>query len=159
MSTLEPLRYEDGRPMLFAGLRRTHSFANMATAIPRQWEDFLTLGSLPGRLGRASYGAICGGDVKAQTMEYMCAVEVASFDPLPRDLGRMRVPAVRYAVFAHAGNVATIQDTWRRIFADWLPRSGLQSAETPDFEVYGEGFDGTTGEGGVEIWLGVKPVS
>jgi AraC family transcriptional regulator len=88
----------------------------------------------------------------------MVAVEVKSFDAIPKDLGRMRVPAVRYAVFRHEGNVATIQDTWKQIF-DWLPRSGMQSAQTPDFEVYDEHFDGATGEGGVEIWLGVKPKS
>jgi predicted transcriptional regulator YdeE len=159
MGTLEPLRYEDGKPMLFAGIRRTYTFADMATGIPHQWQDFLALDSLPGRVGHTSYGAICGGDVKARTMEYMCAAEVASFDPLPQHLGRMRVPAVRYAVFLHAGNVATIRDTWRQIFGEWLPSSGLQSAETPDFEVYRQGFDGATGEGGVEIWLGVKPAS
>jgi predicted transcriptional regulator YdeE len=32
----------------------------------------------------------------------------------------------------------------------------MQSANTPDFEVYDERFDGATGDGGVEIWLGVK---
>ena len=157
MSKLEPLRYENGRPMLFGGLRRQHTFAETAQSIPRQWQDFLALGRLPGQLGATAYGAICGGDVAAHTMEYMCAVEVESFDALPKELGRMRVPAVRYAVFAHAGNVATIQDTWRRILGIWLPSSGMQSAETPDFEVYKERFDGATGEGGVEIWLGVKP--
>ena len=157
MSSIEPRRYEDGRPMLFAGLRRKHTFASMGKGIPRQWEDFTKLGELPGQLGKTAYGAICGGDPKAQTMEYMCAVEVKSFDALPKEMGRMRVPAVRYAVFQHEGNVATIQSTWRQILSVWLPSSGMESAHTPDFEVYGEGFDGTTGEGGVEIWLGVKP--
>ncbi len=156
MSTLEPLRYEQGRPMLFAGIRRKHSFASMGKDLPRQWHDFLELGELPGQVGKTAYGAICGGDPKTQTMEYMCAVEVESFDALPKDLGRMRVPAVRYAVFLHEGNVATIQETWKQIFS-WLPSSGMQSAHTPDFEVYDERFDGATGEGGVEIWLGVKP--
>jgi AraC family transcriptional regulator len=157
MSSIEPQRYEDGRPMLFAGLRRKHTFASMSKGIPHQWEDFTKLGELPGQLGRTAYGAICGGDPKTQTMEYMCAVEVKSFDALPKDMGRMRVPAVRYAVFQHEGNVATIQSTWRQILSVWLPSSGMESAHTPDFEVYGEGFDGATGEGGVEIWLGVKP--
>lgn len=142
--------------MLFAGIRRKHTFASMGRDVPRQWEDFLKLGKLPGQLGTTAYGAICGGDEKAQTMEYMCAVEVQSFDALPKELGRMRVPAVRYAVFLHAGNVATIRSTWQQIFA-WLPASGMQSAQTPDFEVYDERFDGATGEGGVEIWVGVKP--
>ena len=156
MSTLKVLRYEQGRPMLFAGIRRKHTFATMGQDIPRQWDDFLKLGKLPGQVGTTGYGAICGGDPKTQTMEYMCAYEVQSFDALPKELGRMRVPAVRYAVFLHEGNVATIQSTWQKIFA-WLPSSGMQSANTPDFEVYDERFDGATGDGGVEIWLGVTP--
>jgi AraC family transcriptional regulator len=157
MSEVEPVRYVQGRPMLFAGLRRKHTFAAMAKDIPRQWDDFLKLGKLPGQVGTTAYGAICGGDQEKQTMEYMCAVEVASFDPLPKDVGRMRVPPVRYAVFLHTGNVATIQSTWKQIFSVWLPSSGVQSAQTPDFEVYDERFDAATGDGGVEIWLGVEP--
>jgi AraC family transcriptional regulator len=159
VSNLQPVRYENGRPMLFAGIRRKHSFASMGKDIPRQWDDFVKLGELPGQVGKTAYGAICGGDPKTQTMEYMVAVEVKSFDAIPKDLGRMRVPAVRYAVFRHDGNVATIQETWKQVFEGWLPKSGMQSAQTPDFEVYGEQFDGTTGEGGVEIWLGVKPAN
>jgi AraC family transcriptional regulator len=157
MGKLEPVRYEEGRAMLFAGLRRKHTFAGMGKDIPRQWEDFLKLGELPGQVGKVAYGAICGSDPKTQTMEYMCAVEVKSFDEVPKDLGRMRVPPARYAVFLHEGNVKTIQETWKQILSVWLPRSGMQSNESPDFEVYDERFDGATGEGGVEIWLGVKP--
>jgi AraC family transcriptional regulator len=157
MSSLQPERYEHGRPMLFAGIRRKHAFASMSTDIPRQWDDFAKLGALPRQVGLTAYGAICGGDPQTQTMEYMCAVEVETFDELPKGLGRMRVPAVRYAVFVHAANVAAIQRTWQDILSQWLPGSGLRSANTPDFEVYNERFNGKTGEGGVEIWLGVQP--
>jgi AraC family transcriptional regulator len=158
MSKLEPQRYEQGRPMLLAGVRRKHTFASVGNDIPKQWDDFMKLGKLPGQVGTTAYGAIAGGDPKTQTMEYMCAVEVKSFDDVPKDLGRMRVPPVRYAVFLHAGNVKTIQQTWQQIFA-WLPSSGMESAHTPDLEVYDERFDGATGDGGVEIWLGVKRAS
>ena len=145
--------------MLLGGIRRKHTFAGMGKDIPRQWDEFVKLGKLPQQMGTTGYGAICGGDAKTQTMEYMCAVEVKSCDGVPKELGRMRVPAARYAVFLHEGNVATIQDTWKEILERWLPRSGMQSNQTPDFEVYGERFDGASGEGGVEIWLGVKPAS
>jgi predicted transcriptional regulator YdeE len=155
MSALQPVRFEQGRPMLFAGVRRKHTFAAMSESIPRQWDDFTKLGVLPGQVGTTAYGAICGGDPATQTMEYLCAYEVQSFDALPKELGRMRVPAVRYAVFLHPGNVSTIRDTWQQIFA-WLPGSGMQSANTPDFEVYDARFDAATGDGGVEIWLGVQ---
>jgi predicted transcriptional regulator YdeE len=144
--------------MLLAGIRLKHTFASMGEGIPRQWDELVKLGTLPQQIGATAYGAICGGDPKTQTMEYMCAVEVESFDAVPKELGRMRVPAARYAVFLHEGNVASIQETWKQIF-EWLRTSGMQSNETPDFEVYGERFDGATGEGGVEIWLGVKPAN
>ena len=155
MSNLRVQRFEDGRPMLLAGIRRRHSFASMGVDIPRQWHEFEKLGELPGQVGAIAYGVICGGDPKTQTMEYMCAVEVASFDGLPPELGRMRVPECHYAVFWHAGDVAGVQATWREIFA-WLPGSGFESAQKPDFERYDERFDPKTGRGGVEIWLGVK---
>jgi AraC family transcriptional regulator len=157
MSRLQPVRYEQGRPMLLAGIRRKHTFAGMSQDIPRQWDDFNKLSVLPGQVGATAYGAICGGDPQTQTMEYLCGVEVQSFDALPNELGRMRVPAVRYAVFLHEGNVATIQGTWSEILSSWLPSSGMRSANTPDFERYDERFNGETGEGGVEIWLGVQP--
>ena len=131
--------------------------SGMSEEIPRQWDDFQKLGELPGQVGKTAYGAICGGDPQAQTMEYMCAVEVRGFDAVPKGLGRMRVPPVRYAVFRHEGNVATMQSTWQEILSKWLPSSGMRSANTPDFEVYDERFDGATGDGGVEIWLGVQP--
>ena len=143
--------------MLLAGIRRKHTFASMGVDIPRQWNELEKLGKLPGQVGTTAYGAICGGDAQKQTMEYMVGVEVKSFDAVPKQLGRLRVPAARYAVFLHEGNVATIQETWQQILSSWLPKSGMQSNETPDFEVYDERFDGATGEGGVEIWLGVKP--
>ncbi len=156
MNALQPIRYEQGRPMLFAGLRRKHAFAAAGKDILRQWDDFEKLGALPGQVGSTAYGVICGGDPATQTMEYMCAYEVQSFDALPKELGRMRVPPVRYAVFVHEGNVATIQSTWQYLVDTWLPASGMESAHTPDFEVYGERFDASTGDGGVEIWLGVQ---
>lgn len=141
--------------MLFAGIRRHHAFASVGDGIARQWRDFEKLGTLPGQVGTTAYGAICGADMKAQTMEYMCAYEVGSFEEIPKELGRMRVPAARYAVFRHDDNVATVRATWDRVFKEWLPRSGLRSNETPDFEVYGDRFDPKTGDGGVEIWVGV----
>lgn len=141
--------------MLLAGLRRVHAFADAPREIPRQWAEFRELGEIPGRVGSSAYGVMCGTDTARQTMEYMCAVEVASFDALPASLGRMRVPAATYAVFTHRGNVASIADTWGWIWREWLPRSGVTPADTPDFELYDERYDARTGDGDVEIWFPV----
>lgn len=154
---IEPSRYADGRAMLLAGLRRQHSFADASTTIPAQWADFRRLGEIPGRRGASAYGVICGAAPERGTMEYMCGVEVDSFEALPAGLGRLRVPPdQRYAVFLHQGGAATVQSTWEAIFNDWLPRSGHQSAHTPDFEVYDERFDPETGTGTIEIWFPIQ---
>lgn len=151
-----PSRFADGRPMLMAGIRRVHTFTEAARDIPGQWEEFRRIGaSIPGaRLG-TTYGIMCGADMERGTFEYMCAVEVDSFDTLPRELGRLRVPAARYAVFTHNGPIAGIQRTWGAIM-EWLPRSGFESAHTPDFELYDSRYDVATESGEVEIWVGVR---
>jgi AraC family transcriptional regulator len=155
--SLEPSRYHDGRPMLFAGLRRHHTFAEAVEGIPAQWREFRRMGPFAHRQGSTAYGVICSGDEAAQTMEYMCAVEVSEFDP-DATLGRMRVPPQHYAVFEHPGPVSTVRSTWDSIYHDWLPRSGRTAANGPDFEVYDERFDPRTGEGGIEIWFPVEPI-
>jgi AraC family transcriptional regulator len=149
--TFEPTRFADGRPMLLAGIRRHHRYADAPRDIPKQWEAFVALGTLPGQQGATTYGAMCGNDPAAQTFEYMCAAEVADFAAVPPSLGRMRVPAQRYAVFTHRGPVPELRATWDAIWNDWLPRSGHEPADTPDFERY----DPATDE--IEIWFPVRP--
>lgn len=139
--------------MLLAGLRRRHAFATMRESIPRQWTDFQPLvGGIEGRVGIGFYGAMCGAD--GDGIEYLCGVQVVSFDGLDASIGRMRVPAQHYAVFTHQGPAATLHATWQRIM-DWLPGSGYVSAQQPDFERYGAGYDSLAPDGRVEIWVGV----
>lgn len=140
--------------MLLAGLRRWHSFQLAGKDIPGQWEEFNALRPLPGEIGKASYGAVCAS--RENQFEYMCAVEVTSFDGLPDNIGRMRVPEQRYAVFVHSGHISSIRDTWDAIWTQWLPNSGCQPANTPDFELYDDRYDIQSGNGIVEIWFPVR---
>jgi predicted transcriptional regulator YdeE len=155
MSSIAPTRYEDGPPMLLGGLRRHHATADPSATIASQWAEFAALGALPGQCDPVAYGVVCGSDAAAGTFEYMCAAEVASLDALPPALGRMRVPAQRYAVFTHRGHASSLRATWDAIWRDWLPRSGHHPANTPDFERYDARFDPRTGAGEVEIWFPV----
>jgi AraC family transcriptional regulator len=156
MTPIEPDRIVEGPAMLLAGLRRVHTFSGAAHTIPAQWDDFRRLGTLPGQRGTAAYGAMCGAEPEERRFEYMCGVEVASFEALPPELGRMRVPAQLYAVFTHRGPILTLHATWEAIWGDWLPRSGYQMANTPEFEVYDERFDPQAGTGVVEVWASIR---
>ena len=151
---MEP-RFEDGRPMLMLGIRRTHRYDDAGEGLARQWRDFEALGLLGP--GVVSYGVMCGSNPQARTMEYMCALEVPTFDGAPADLGRMRVPAQRYAVFSYEGHVSGINAAWMRIWNEWIPQSGHRIAHTPEFERYDERFDPKTESGVVEIWCSIVP--
>jgi len=153
MSIIEPIRFEQGRPMQLGGLRRRHAFADSKLTIPQQWHEFESMLPLPGQRGTTTYGVVCGTDDSA--MEYMSAVEVESLAVLPAHLGRMQVRAQRYAVFLHSGDVSGIHAAWRRILEQWLPQSGYRSTQRPDFEVYDSRFDPRTGKGEVEIWIAI----
>jgi AraC family transcriptional regulator len=85
--------------------------------------------------------------------DYTCGIEVAG--AAPAGLTLLRIPAQRYAAFFHPGHISAIRMSFRAIFDEWLPASGLRATGGPDFERYDERFDVGTGEGGVEIWIPV----
>jgi len=152
MADVTPARFEIGAPMLLAGLRRRHPFAEAESGLPRQWRDFHEMAEAPGRIGSTWYGVMCGAD--AEGFEYMTAVEVESFADVP-GLGRMRVPPQHYAVFAPAEGVS-LRTTWAGILA-WLEIGPYASAHLPDFERYTSPPDPALLPGAVEIWVGVVP--
>ena len=55
---------------------------------------------------------------------------------LPPELTEQRLPAGRYARTVHAGDYATLGDTWARFLGEWLPASGEQLASGPSYERY-----------------------
>jgi hypothetical protein len=50
----------------------------------------------------------------------------------------------------------SIRSTWVTIWNKWLPESGHELVDAPDFERYGEEFDPLTGTGGLELWVPIK---
>jgi len=148
---MTPERFEDGTPMLLAGVRRRHAFAIAERGIAEQWREFLAAPQIPDRIGSTYYGVMCGSD--DTTLEYMCGVKVQSFAALSADAGRMRVPAQRYAVFSHPKDAA-LAATWQQIL-QWLSVGPYESAHKPDFEQYSRSPIEISGSGEVLIWVGV----
>ena len=153
---IEPVRFEDGRPMLLAGPRQKNRFAEMETAVPKQWQELERLGTLPGQVGTTRYGAIAGTDMDAGIVEYMAAVEVEDLAAVPEGVGRMRVPAQRYAIFEHHGHISGLRKTWDSIWGAWVPQAEFKPGRYTDFERYDERFDPRTGSGVIEIWFPIE---
>jgi len=155
LTNLEPPRFEIRKTLLIAGLSERYNSETCA-GIPAQWQRFAPhLGHIPGQVGRTAYGVICNSDDAGNT-EYICAVEVSDFSRVPVELSRLRIPEQRYAVFTHCDHIAAIRRTWFTIWNKWLPESGYQAAEGPEFERYGKEFDPRTGAGGLQIWVPIK---
>jgi AraC family transcriptional regulator len=152
---LPPPRFEAGRTLLIAGLGERYRFETNQ-GIPQQWLRFLPyIGNIPGQVGQTAYGVCCNGD-GAGNFDYIAGVEVSSFDDLPSEFSRVRIPEHRYAVFSHRGHISTMRATVYTIWNKWLPESGYQHADAPDFERYDERFDARSSNGTVAIWLPIK---
>ena len=152
LTTLEPPRFENGKTLLIAGLSERYD-CDSSKAIPAQWQRFMPyIGNIPGQIGRTAYGVCCNSDEEGN-FDYICGVEVSDFSELPPELARLRIPARRYAVFTHRDHISTIRRTVNTIWNKWLPESGYEVADAPDFERYGPEFNPETGTGGVEIWI------
>jgi AraC family transcriptional regulator len=152
---LDPPRYETGRTLLVAGLGERYTFETNH-GIPLQWQRFVPyIGAIPGQVGSVTYGVCCNSDGTGN-FEYIAGVEVSGFDELPADFRRVRIPAQRYAVFTHRDHISTMRCTVYTIWNQWLPSSGHEVADAPDFERYDAEFDSRTGTGKVEIWLPLK---
>lgn len=148
-------RLENGRPRMIAGLGTRCTWEDTAR-VPALWQRFNQyFGHVPGQVGAAAYGVCRNGD-DTGSFEYVAGVEVADFAALPGDFTRLRIGAQRYAVFKHEEHVSSVRGTLAAIFNDWLPSSGHQAADAPNFERYGETFDPRSGTGGFEIWIPVK---
>lgn len=155
LASLEPPRFENGKPLLIAGLGERYD-ADSSTAIPSLWQRFQPfIGNIPGQVGKTAYGVCCNGDDEGN-FDYIAGVEVGDFSELPAEFRTVRIPAQRYAVFTHSEHVSTIRRTVNTIWSTWLPDSGHQAADAPNFERYGPEFDARTGHGGLEIWIPIR---
>ena len=152
---LQPPRFETSKLLLIAGLGERYTWESGA-AIPGHWQRFhQSVADIPDRVGQVAYGVCCNGD-DSGNFDYVAGVEVSDFSGLPLEFQRVRIPEQRYAVFTHGEHISTIRRTVGTIWNHWLPASGMQAADAPSFERYGEQFDSVTGNGGLEIWVPVK---
>jgi AraC family transcriptional regulator len=152
---LKPARFENGRPLLFAGLRERYTWET-SKAVPAQWQRFVPyLRNIPRQVGHTTFGVSYNGDDDGN-FDYIAGVEVRDFSDLPVAFSRLRIGPRKYAVFALSEHISAIRRTVCTIWNKWLPESGHEVADAPNFERFGEAFDFRTGIGGFEIWIPIR---
>jgi AraC family transcriptional regulator len=89
--------------------------------------------------------------------EYVAGLEVRDEAQVPEGMVLRKVPAHKYAVFAHRGAMDGLRETYAHIYQDWMPQSGLEIA-TPamDMEVYTEEFKDFAPDSVFYIYVAVK---
>ncbi|KJH75531.1 GyrI-like domain-containing protein [Pseudomonas sp. ES3-33] len=149
-------RFEHEHFMLIAGLGGR--FTQDTTAgIPDLWEKFIPeIGNIPGQKGEVTYGICCNPDGKGG-FEYIAGVEISKLDDLPEKYRWVEVQPQQYAVFEHKGSLDRLPQTFQYIWKTWLPGSGREAADAPEFERYSADFNPTLNTGSLEIWLPLKP--
>ncbi|MEK1888036.1 MAG: AraC family transcriptional regulator [Phyllobacterium sp.] len=152
---LEEPRIVEGKPLLVAGIGARYD-CESSKAIPSQWQRFAPhIGHVPGQVGDVCYGVCCNSDDE-NNFDYIAGVKVKDFSEVPDSFGRVRIPAQKYLIFRHLDHISTIRSTFMTIWGKYLPESGHDVADAPNFERYGPEFDPRTGNGGLEIWVPVK---
>ncbi len=100
-----------------------------------------------------SYG-ICSPNPTG-LIDYIAALPVTRLEDIPPGMVGKQVPAQTYVRFEARG-VEDIGPTYQRILKEWLPASGYQPGDGPDFEFYPETFNPDDPESTVYIYFPVQ---
>jgi AraC family transcriptional regulator len=151
-ASLEPPRFADEGALRVVGQTEPCSFET-TIKIAAQWQRFMShYAAIPSKLDRIPLGLSGAVDDEGQ-FDYTCGVEVSRFGDIPKQLGKIEIPARQYAVFEHRAHVSTIYDTYSVIWNESLPTLGRTTPEAPILERHNPQFDPRTGEGGVTLWV------
>ena len=148
-------RFEHGHFLLIAGLGGRFT-QDTTQGIPALWEKFIPeMDRIPSQKSEVTYGICCNPDGKGG-FEYIAGVEIDKLDDLPDKYRWIEIQAQHYAVFEHKGSLDQLPATFQYIWKTWLPQSGKEAADAPEFERYSEDFNPKLNTGKLEIWLPIK---
>jgi AraC family transcriptional regulator len=79
---------------------------------------------------------------------------VSSAENVPEGMACFEVPGGKYAVFTTT--LPKLGETFQYAYSTWLPQSGYQHADGPDFELYGEYFNPQDPESEFEVYIPIQ---
>ncbi|MBD2868841.1 GyrI-like domain-containing protein [Paenibacillus arenilitoris] len=114
--------------------------------IPGLWQRFMSREhEIHGKLQPlVSYG-ICVPSDNEEEFTYVAGFKTNE-ESIPQGMKKIIVPAQRYAIFTHKGNIGGLSETYELIYSKWLQLQGLELVKGIDFERYDERFTGTEEE-------------
>ncbi|KKJ77222.1 hypothetical protein WH95_09275 [Kiloniella litopenaei] len=105
-----------------------------------------------------AYGLCLKGS--PENFTYMAAFEVDDLNNIPTGMEGLVIEEADYAVFTFTIDDKSpigeqFSNVYQGIWGNWLPNSDYDYADTPDFELYDDRFDGSSATGEVDIWIPV----
>jgi AraC family transcriptional regulator len=91
-----------------------------------------------------------------ELFEKWAVVPVEDFSELPNDMETLVIEEGLYAVFNFKGNHTTIAQFFNQIYTEWLPSSGYQLDNRPQFEILGYKYKNNDPNSEEEIWIPIK---
>ncbi|WP_349970032.1 AraC family transcriptional regulator [Pseudomonas caspiana] len=117
------------------------------------WQAFVPhIGRVPDQVNSWNYGLCCNPGEDG-SFEYIAGTEVSRVECLPSAFRYFKVPTQNYAVFRHLGHISKIHKTFFTIFNHWIPESGYELADAPEFEQYSSDFEPSKGNGYLDVWI------
>jgi AraC family transcriptional regulator len=148
------MEYRIEKKPKFKILAMTESFNGETSTIeiPKFWGNFFAKG----------YGSVVSGwygvchDMNGDTFKYSIADPYEEGTPVPENFNVISIPELTWAIFTCIGPMPdAIQNTWKKIFTEWLPSSEYEVVPGFDFEYY-SGPNTQDPDYLSEIWISVK---
>jgi AraC family transcriptional regulator len=87
---------------------------------------------------------------------YVCAIPVTDFDHVPEGMETRELAAQKYIQFDHQGPLNRLPDTLKYIWGSWLPKSGFETIDKSDFELFMEGFNDADPDNILQVFIPIK---
>jgi AraC family transcriptional regulator len=84
------------------------------------------------------------------------AVAVSNFDFIPEGMETLVLEEKMYAVFNYKGDQSGAAAFFNAIYTQWLPTSGYELGNHPQFEILGEKYKNNDPDSEEEIWIPIQ---
>jgi AraC family transcriptional regulator len=152
------VRIEHVEPLYVAFARHVGPYAGVGEA----WEKVCMELGREGRLGGARFIGVCYDDPEVTAPEKIrydaCVTVDRDFQPR-NEVGVETLAGGDYAITTHLGPYENLNQTYARLFGQWLPASGRELRSEPSLEVYLNAPESTDPEDLVtDIYAPLEPI-
>jgi AraC family transcriptional regulator len=124
------------QPLHVAFIRHTGPYSECGAA----WDRFLTLFGKEGLIdSKTQFIGLCHDDPEitpSDKIRYDACLTVDSHFKPEGDIGMQTISGGDYAVLTHFGPYAKLNESYKKLIGEWIPRSGRELRSSPCFEIY-----------------------